>query len=54
MLALMVLMFLYLRYFKHGYEIYVMGESEATARYAGMNVPGSSCGPCSSPAASPV
>lgn len=38
-LALMVLMFLYLRYFKHGYEIYVVGESEATARYAGMNVP---------------
>lgn len=38
-LVLMVLMFLYLRYFKHGYEIYVVGESEATARYAGMNVP---------------
>lgn len=37
-LVMTVLMFLYLRYFKHGYEIYVVGESEATARYAGMNV----------------
>lgn len=32
-------MFIYLRYSKQGYEISVVGESEATARYAGMNVP---------------
>lgn len=38
-LAATVLMFFYLRYSKQGYEIYVVGESEATARYAGMNVP---------------
>ena len=37
-LALTVLMFLYMRYTKHGYEIAVIGESENTARYAGMNV----------------
>lgn len=37
-LALMVLMFLYMKYTKQGYEIAVVGESEATARYAGMNV----------------
>ena len=34
-----VLMFIYLRYTKHGYEISVVGESENTARYAGINVP---------------
>lgn len=28
----------YLRFSKHGYEISVVGESEETARYAGMNV----------------
>ena len=33
-----ILMFLYLRYSKQGYEISVVGESERTARYAGMNV----------------
>ena len=31
-------MFLYLRYSKHGYEITVVGESQNTARYAGINV----------------
>lgn len=33
-----VLVFIYLKYTKHGYEIAVIGESENTARYAGMNV----------------
>ena len=37
-LVLAVLMFVYMRYTKHGYEISVVGESERTARYAGMNV----------------
>ena len=37
-LALTVFMFLYMKYTKHGYEIAVIGESENTARYAGMNV----------------
>lgn len=37
-LALTVLMFVYMKYTKHGYEIAVVGESENTARYAGMNV----------------
>ncbi len=32
------LMFIYLRYSKHGYEISVVGESENTARYIGINV----------------
>ena len=32
------LMFWYLRYTKHGYEITVVGESQNTARYAGINV----------------
>ena len=31
-------MFIYMKYTKHGYEIAVIGESENTARYAGMNV----------------
>ncbi|NLT63386.1 MAG: ABC transporter permease [Clostridiales bacterium] len=38
-LLLVAAMFVYLRYSKHGYEISVVGESERTARYAGMNVP---------------
>lgn len=38
-LTLTVLMYVYLRYSKHGYEIAVVGESENTARYAAMNVP---------------
>ncbi len=37
-LALAVLMFIYLRYSKGGYEVAVVGESERTARYAGINV----------------
>jgi len=35
---LTVFMFLYLKYSKHGFEIAVVGESENTARYAGINV----------------
>jgi len=31
-------MYFYLRHSKHGYEIQVVGESENTARYAGINV----------------
>jgi len=37
-LALLVLVYLYMRRGKHGYEIGVVGENENTARYAGMNV----------------
>ncbi len=37
-LVLVALMFVYMRFTKHGYEIAVVGESENTARYAGMNV----------------
>ena len=37
-LLLTVGMFLYLKYSKQGYEISVGGDSENTARYAGMNV----------------
>ena len=37
-LALTILMFIYLKYTKHGYEISVVGESENTARYAGIDV----------------
>ena len=33
-----VLMYIYLSYSKHGYEISVVGESENTARYIGINV----------------
>lgn len=33
-----VLMYVYLRYSKHGYEISVVGESERTARYVGIKV----------------
>ena len=36
--ALTVGMYVYLRYSKHGYEISVVGESENTARYIGINV----------------
>lgn len=35
---LTIIMFIYLRYTKHGYEISVVGESEKTAKYAGINV----------------
>lgn len=38
-LVLAVLMFVYMKYTKQGYEIAVVGESEHTARYVGMNVP---------------
>ena len=37
-LTLTVLVFIYLRYSKHGYEISVVGESERTARYVGIKV----------------
>ena len=37
-LALAVAMYLYLKYSKQGYEISVVGDSENTARYAGINV----------------
>ena len=36
--VLMVAMYIYLQYSKHGYEICVVGESQNTARYAGINV----------------
>ena len=35
---LVIAMYVYLKYTKHGYEIAVLGESENTARYAGMDV----------------
>lgn len=37
-LILIAIVFFYLKYSKHGYEISVVGESQETARYAGMNV----------------
>ena len=37
-LLLTLTMFIYLSYSKHGYEIAVVGQSENTARYAGINV----------------
>ncbi len=37
-LVLAVAMFIYLKYSKHGYEISVVGESENTARYAGIKL----------------
>lgn len=36
--ALTVFMFVYLKYDKQGYEVAVVGESERTARYAGISV----------------
>ena len=36
--ALTVAIYVYLKYSKHGYEIAVVGESENTARYIGINV----------------
>lgn len=38
MFALVILMFVYLRYTKQGYELTVVGENTRTARYAGMPV----------------
>ena len=37
-LLLTVAMYIYLKYSKHGYEIAVVGESENTAKYIGINV----------------
>ena len=37
-IALTVFLYIYLKYSKHGYEIAVVGESENTARYIGINV----------------
>lgn len=37
-LALTIAMYIYLKYSKQGYEIAVVGESENTARYAGISV----------------
>lgn len=36
--AITIAMYIYLKYSKHGYEIAVVGESENTARYIGINV----------------
>lgn len=37
-LVITVAMYIYLKYSKHGYELTVVGESENTARYIGVNV----------------
>ena len=37
-LILVIIIFVYMKYTKQGYEISVVGESQDTARYAGMNV----------------
>lgn len=37
-LVLTILMYIYLKYSKHGYEIAVVGESQNTARYIGIDV----------------
>ena len=37
-LIICAIMYVYLRYSKHGYEISVVGESENTAKYIGINV----------------
>lgn len=37
-IVLAIVMYCYLKYSKHGYEIAVVGESENTARYTGINV----------------
>ncbi len=36
--ALTIAMYIYLKYSKHGYELAVVGESENTAKYVGINV----------------
>ena len=36
--VLTVIMYIYMRYTKHGYELTVVGESERTARYVGIKV----------------
>ena len=38
-LAVTIFVYIYMRYSKHGYEGAVVGESVATAKYAGINVP---------------
>ena len=38
-LLITILMFIYLNFSKHGYEISVVGESEKTAHYVGIKVP---------------
>ncbi len=38
MLLVVILLFIYLKYTKQGYELSVVGENERTARYAGMPV----------------
>ena len=38
-LVLVFIIFVYMKYTKQGYEIAVLGDSENTARYAGMDVP---------------
>lgn len=37
-IVILILMFVYLRFSKHGYELEVVGESQNTARYIGINV----------------
>ena len=37
-IILTVIVYIYLKYTKHGYEISVVGDSSATAKYAGMSV----------------
>jgi general nucleoside transport system permease protein len=37
--VIVTVIYLFIKYTKAGYEINVIGESESTARYAGMNVP---------------
>ncbi len=36
--VIMIAMFVYMKYSKHGYEVSVVGESQNTARYIGINV----------------
>ncbi len=37
-LLISIVVYVYLKYSKHGFELSVVGESEATAKYAGINV----------------
>lgn len=37
-IAIMVALYIYLRFSKHGYEVTVVGESHKTAKYVGINV----------------
>lgn len=37
-IAILIIMYIYLNFSKHGYELSVVGESENTARYVGINV----------------